>query len=89
MYGWVILLRGEIYHFSHFCQRCKFLHFHYFFVFFLLKLLKLGEIDGVKFWLGDILSQGQIVPLHYAPPRRHIVPTDAPSPVTFCPTFSI
>ena len=40
-------------------------------------------------WLGDILSQGQIVPLHYAPPRRHIVPTDAPSPVTFCPTFSI
>ena len=39
--------------------------------------------------LGDILSQGQIVPLHYAPPRRHIVPTDAPSPVTFCPTFSI
>ena len=39
--------------------------------------------------LGDILSQGQIVPLHYAPPQRHIVPTDAPSPVTFCPTFSI
>ena len=38
---------------------------------------------------GDILSQGQIVTLHYAPPRRHIVPTDAPSPETFCPTFSI
>ena len=47
------------------------------------------EDDGGDEGLGDILSQGQIVPLHYAPPRRHIVPTDAPSPVTFCPTFSI
>ena len=46
----------------------------------------LGSKEG---GLGDILSQGQIVPLHYAPPRRHIVPTDAPSPETFCPTFSI
>ena len=46
-----------------------------------------GDYYGQR--LGDILSQGQIVPLHYAPPRRHIVPTDAPSPVTFCPTFSI
>ena len=40
-------------------------------------------------WLGDILSQRQNVPLHYAPPRRHNVPTYAPSPATFCPTFSI
>ena len=39
--------------------------------------------------LGDILSQRQNVPLHYAPPRWHNVPTYAPSPVTFCPTFSI
>ena len=39
--------------------------------------------------LGDILSQRQNVPLHYAPPRRHNVPTYAPSPATFCPTFSI
>ena len=47
------------------------------------------DFQAKNFRLGDILSQGQIVPLHYAPPRRHIVPTDAPSPVTFCPTFSI
>ena len=40
-------------------------------------------------WLGDILSQQQNVPLHYAPPRRHNVPTYASSPATFCPTFSI
>ena len=39
--------------------------------------------------LGDILSQRQNVPLHYAPPQRHNVPTYAPSPATFCPTFSI
>ena len=35
------------------------------------------------------MSQRQNVPLHYAPSRRHNVPTDAPSPATFCPTFSI
>ena len=40
-------------------------------------------------WLGDKMSQRQNVPLHYAPPRRHNVPTYAPSPATFCPTFSI
>ena len=40
-------------------------------------------------WLGDKMSQRQNVPLHYAPPRRHDIPTYAPSPATFCPTFSI
>ena len=44
---------------------------------------------SAKTRLGDILSQRQNVPLHYAPPRRHNVPTYAPSPATFCPTFSI
>ena len=39
--------------------------------------------------LGDILSQRQNVPLHYAPPQRHNVPTYGTSPATFCPTFSI
>ena len=40
-------------------------------------------------WLGDKMSQRQNVPLHFAPPWRHNVPTDAPSLATFCPTFSI
>ena len=31
----------------------------------------------------------QNVPPHLAPPRRHYVPTNAPSPATFCPTLSI
>ena len=35
------------------------------------------------------MSQRQNVPLHYASPWRHNVPTYAPSPATFCPTFSI
>ena len=43
----------------------------------------------LKLLSGDILSQRQNVPLHYAPPQRHNVPTYASSPATFCPTFSI
>ena len=38
---------------------------------------------------GDKMSQRQNVPQHYAPPQQHNVPTYAPSPATFCPTFSI